>query len=64
MKQTAILIFLLFQAFILQAQNGTLQGTILDSKTSDPLIGATIKIVNSDKGTATDIDGFFSITNI
>ena len=27
-------------------------------------IGATVKIVNSDKGTATDIDGFFSIPNI
>ena len=64
MKQTAILIILICQAFILQAQKGTLQGTILDSKNSDPLIGATVKIVNSDKGTATDIDGFFSIPNI
>jgi hypothetical protein len=64
MKQTAILFLLFLNAFYLNAQKGTLQGTILDSKTSDPLIGATVKIVNSDKGTATDLDGFFSIPNI
>ena len=49
----------------LQAQNlGTLNGYVKDAKTGEPLIGATIQIDGTDKGTATDIDGFYEISDI
>ena len=37
-------------------------GTVFDEETKDPLIGATVFAVGTASGTATDIDGTFSIT--
>ena len=43
------------------AQNGTLTGKIVGAENGEPLIGANI-IVDDTTGTATDIDGNFTIT--
>ena len=43
------------------AQNGTLKGKIVSAENGEPLIGANI-IVDDTTGTATDIDGNFTIT--
>lgn len=43
---------------------GTLKGTILDSETGVPLIGATVQLVGTYKGAAADLDGKFTITDI
>lgn len=48
----------------LAAQTGTIQGIISDQKLAEPLIGATVKVVGTELGTATDVDGFFSIDKI
>ncbi|MDE6273241.1 MAG: TonB-dependent receptor [Muribaculaceae bacterium] len=50
-------------AFTVQAQNITVQGTVISQVDEEPLIGATV--ISADKssnGTATDLDGKFSIT--
>ncbi len=39
----------------------TITGTVTDSQTGDPLIGANILVVGTSIGTITDIDGSFSI---
>lgn len=58
-------IFLLAFAKIAHAQNtGTLNGYVRDARTGDALIGATVQLDGTDKGTVTDLDGFFEITNI
>ena len=39
----------------------TISGTILDTDTSEPLIGASVIVVGTTTGTITDIDGSYSI---
>lgn len=41
---------------------GKITGKITDESTGDPLIGATVSIKNTSKGTATDVDGNFILT--
>ncbi|HET6463055.1 MAG TPA: carboxypeptidase regulatory-like domain-containing protein, partial [Candidatus Krumholzibacteria bacterium] len=46
------------------AMAGTIEGTVKDSKTGEALVGATIRIVNSDLGAATNLDGKYVIANV
>lgn len=46
------------------AQNGTIKGKIIDSSTKEPLIGAAAMIKGTTIGSASDLDGNFSITNL
>ena len=39
-------------------------GTILDSETKEPIIDANIVFIGSDFGSASDLNGNFSITNL
>ncbi|MEO1655806.1 MAG: TonB-dependent receptor, partial [Bacteroidota bacterium] len=61
----AIMALILLGQAKLSAQNtGTLKGRLLDSKTGEPLIGATVLLEGSDLGGVSDIDGFYKIENI
>ena len=42
----------------------TLRGTAFDSKTGEPLIGATIRLMNTTRGTATGLDGSFVLRDL
>jgi Ca-activated chloride channel family protein len=42
---------------------GTIEGTLTDSNTGDPIIGASVLIVGTKLGAVTDIDGEFVIYN-
>jgi outer membrane receptor protein involved in Fe transport len=46
------------------AQEGTIRGTIKDTKTKEDLVGATVFIEGLNKGAAADINGFFSVNNV
>lgn len=46
----------------LDEEKVTLQGTVLDAITKDPLIGASIIDLSTKTGTTTDIDGNFELT--
>ena len=48
---------------MLEAQ-GTLQGVVIDQLSGEPIPGATILIKGSNKGTSSDFDGLFTLTNI
>lgn len=43
---------------------GTLSGRIVDAKTEEPLIGASVFLQGTDLGAATDVDGRYTITGI
>ncbi len=45
------------------AQTGKLSGRILDAS-GQPLIGATVLVVGTDYGAATDVDGFYNVLRI
>lgn len=46
------------------AQTGIVKGKIIDSKTNEPLIGASILVEGTTNGTASDLDGNFVIRNV
>lgn len=58
-----VLFMLIAMLFTAQAfATGKISGKITDEKTGDALIGATVAIKNTSKGTATDVDGNFMLT--
>jgi outer membrane receptor protein involved in Fe transport len=59
---TLVLIVLLHITSFGQA--GSITGTITDDKTGETLIGATVIITGTTKGTVTNFDGYYSIDNL
>ncbi len=54
------LIFLVLS--VASASAATIKGTVLDRKSQEPLIGATVQVEGSSAGATTDIDGKFAIS--
>jgi TonB-dependent receptor len=46
------------------ARAGVIEGTVKDKKSGDALIGANVKVVGTNLGAATDIDGHYVIENV
>ncbi len=46
------------------ATAGTIEGTIKDAKSGDPLVAAAVSVVNSNLGATTDLDGKYRIANV
>jgi iron complex outermembrane receptor protein len=49
---------------MLMAAQINVKGTVTDSKTGEPLVGVSIAIVNTQKGTTTDFDGHYILNNV
>lgn len=60
----AFLYCLLFTWHAFGQNTGSLTGTVRDKLTQEALIGATIKLENTEIGSVTDADGRFRISNI
>ena len=63
-KKIGLFFLLLFFYFTIQAQTGTIRGTITDAKTNEPLIGASVLIAGTTHGAAADLDGNYVIQNV
>ena len=62
MKKSFLIAFLtLMTAIFAQAQDITVNGTVLSNTDGEPLIGATVMCVQTKAGTATDFDGNFTL---
>ncbi len=57
------IILILYSSFAF-AQTGKLSGRVIDKSDGEPLVGANIIVVGTNQGTATDIDGYYSILNL
>jgi len=62
---------LLFTLFVLTINSnvfsqstGELSGFVKDARTEEPLIGVTIRVEDTDLGSITDINGFYTIPNV
>lgn len=55
---------IVLSTFLIYAQNRTVSGHVYDASTAQPLFGVTIHLTGSDKGTTTDIDGYYSISGV
>ena len=47
-----------------KTKTGSLKGTVVDAETQAPLVGATVLIVDTERGAATDDKGEFKINNV
>lgn len=64
--KTSLLVAALFLPLLSFAQNqdqinATIKGKVLDSKTNEPLIGATVSIKGTTNGASTDLNGEFGL---
>ncbi|MCW8811030.1 MAG: carboxypeptidase-like regulatory domain-containing protein [Ignavibacteriaceae bacterium] len=64
MKFKLIFILFCFISLNIYAQGGTIKGRVTDRQYSEPLIGANVIILGTELGVATDIDGYYEISNI
>ena len=64
MRKSILFIGLLLLSIGLSAQTGFITGSIVDSKTDEPLIGANIMIVGTSTGAVANLDGNFTIQNL
>jgi len=65
MKKVIFLVCnLLFLLYAGLAQNGYIKGNITDANTGETLIGATVTLQGTTKGTITDFDGNFILNNV
>ena len=64
MKSHIIKILFVMCSFALFSQNGTVNGSVSDSETNEPLPGVNVVVKNTTKGTNTDFDGNFSIQDV
>ena len=60
MRQLLLYIFILFVGS-LSAEQFKIKGNVVDAEHHEPLIGTTVEIKGTDRRTAADIDGNFSI---
>ncbi|HCW07499.1 MAG TPA: hypothetical protein DGG95_09070 [Cytophagales bacterium] len=60
------LLTILFFCLVLTgyAQTGSVKGVIKDTKTSESVIGATVRVEGTTLGAATDVDGEFTISGV
>ncbi len=55
-------LMLLLTAVMMHAQEITVHGKVISRADNEPLIGATVRCADSNKGTATDIEGEFTLS--
>ena len=60
MRQILLYIFLLFIGSV-SAEQFKLTGKVVEAEHKEPLIGSTVQIKGTDRGTCADLDGNFSI---
>ena len=59
------LIFLLLATVAMsQTSNGIIYGTVLEAKSKQPVIGASVSIEGTTIGTSTDLDGKFLLQDL
>lgn len=65
LKQAIItLLFVILSAAGFAQGTGKISGTVTDKKTGETLIGVTVKILNTTKGSSTDVEGRYLISGL
>lgn len=64
MRKQITFLLLLFIGFCATAQTVNIKGVVKDAATGDPLPGVSVILKGTSKGTNTDFDGNYSLTNI
>jgi hypothetical protein len=64
MRHTITIFCLGLLPFFAMAQFGAVRGNVFDKETAQPVSFATVQVQGQNRGTTTDINGFFTIPNI
>ena len=56
--------FIFCLTFLFSQTTGKISGLVTDTETGEPLIGASVRILEYNLGSATDKDGYYYIINI
>ncbi|RMF54770.1 MAG: carboxypeptidase-like regulatory domain-containing protein, partial [Calditrichaeota bacterium] len=59
-----LLLSLFFVSLLYAGTTGKIVGTVRDSKTGEPLIGANVVLEGTQMGISTDQDGYFVLINV
>src|SRR5690554_5264653 len=59
--KTFLIGILIVMTFQIHAQKGIINGTVVDDKTGETLVGVTVLVQGTTIGTATDFDGVFAL---
>ncbi len=62
-RKAFLTLIALFVAIPVFAQTVDVKGTVVD-ETGEPLIGVTVMVAGTSNGTATDLDGNYSLKNV
>jgi outer membrane receptor protein involved in Fe transport len=61
---SAIFILIFLSTNSIFGQKGVIEGYVRDKENSDPMIGATVMVDETNIGTVTDVNGFYRINNL
>ena len=64
MKQLVFIALFVSSAFCSLAQTGIIKGFVYEKANSEPIIGATLSLKDKNKGTQSNVNGFFSISKL
>ena len=66
MKKILLLSLLISFLHVVHAQNltGIVKGFVYEKANSEPIIGATVSLKDKNKGTQTNVNGFFNLSKI
>lgn len=64
MKRIFTLLFAVLITPVIALAQGSISGRITDSKTGEGVVGANVVIQGTVQGAATDVEGYFTITNV
>lgn len=59
-----LIVYLLLLSYLYSATTGKIAGRAIDAESGDPLIGINVILVGTALGTASGIDGYFTLINI
>lgn len=62
LKNLSAILILCLAGPVLQAQNGTIRGSVFDEATGEPMISVTVAVEGTTRGITTDLDGKFNLS--
>ena len=63
-KKLFLLLACMFMTASMAFAQKQVQGTVTDSETGEPIVGAAVKVTDTTIGTLTDVDGKFTLKNV
>ena len=59
-----IFLILIFNSLLYASTDGILEGKVVDRESKESLVGVTVAIIGTSIGVATDVEGYFRISNL